>query len=580
MGSRIPFGIQQLLRVASHTQSTAAPAHAMRSLAMRHAATLAAVDRIDCTHARRATPMAPPVHSAQTPMFLRAPTLTLKRTMLTTTPTTPPSAQSQVHSLGQHTLADRHVVVAGGGAMGRAALGYLMEGGIAPQHITVVDPSPINLQHHGAEPATQAALAKIKTQQVGVQDEAAFEKIIRESGAHAIVCMVPPHLAHHVARVSINVGIPFVSTNFPHDSVTQLHAAAQAKDVLVLVGAGLDPGIDMLLLQHALQGFRHVQSVRTYGSGVPEHPGRNPLNYAVTWRFRGFLDACMRDAVQRHAGQAQRIPGHTIFHPEHTHTITLDDGRMMEAYPNGNALSLVDDFPILRGATHVGAYTLRWPGHCAFFQQLVDFGFLDATHALAPSAATPFGFVSAHVQRMVATSAAGIHDPVWQALARGDGTPQSIATLISAPSISIHPFWKKMAQLHFFDAHQTAIAACATPSAATMRDVVAAHLEPQLQLGSTERDMAYIRVEVEGTTADGTAQRACSEFVDYRDLSRQHLAMGQGVARTAAHSALQIIQGQMRATGVQTLCTIPPQQATTLLDSLKSAGMVFRHTRT
>jgi saccharopine dehydrogenase-like NADP-dependent oxidoreductase len=54
----------------------------------------------------------------------------------------------------------------------------------------------------------------------------------------------------------------------------------------------------------------------------------------------------------------------------------------MEAYYNGDAVKYLDILNIAETTRSTGRYSLRWPGHAAFWKKMVDLGFLkeEAIH--------------------------------------------------------------------------------------------------------------------------------------------------------------------------------------------------------
>ena len=49
----------------------------------------------------------------------------------------------------------------------------------------------------------------------------------------------------------------------------------------------------------------------------------------------------------------------------------------MEAYYNGDAVKYLEVLRIKDTAINTGRYSLRWPGHSAFWKKMVELGFLD-----------------------------------------------------------------------------------------------------------------------------------------------------------------------------------------------------------
>jgi saccharopine dehydrogenase-like NADP-dependent oxidoreductase len=72
------------------------------------------------------------------------------------------------------------------------------------------------------------------------------------------------------------------------------------------------------------------------------------------------------------------IAGDAIFRPENIHTIEIDElGGKLECYANGNAAQYLDVFNLRDKVREMGRYACRYPGHCAFWDRLVNCGFLN-----------------------------------------------------------------------------------------------------------------------------------------------------------------------------------------------------------
>ncbi|UCE12475.1 MAG: hypothetical protein JSV04_09795, partial [Candidatus Heimdallarchaeota archaeon] len=82
-------------------------------------------------------------------------------------------------------------------------------------------------------------------------------------------------------------------------------------------------------------------------------------------------------------GEVVKIRESDIFNTINIHEIEIGDVGRLEAFPNGDALRYLQSIGIeensaeFRTIKHMGRYTMRWPGHCAFWKKLVDLHFLD-----------------------------------------------------------------------------------------------------------------------------------------------------------------------------------------------------------
>jgi saccharopine dehydrogenase-like NADP-dependent oxidoreductase len=89
--------------------------------------------------------------------------------------------------------------------------------------------------------------------------------------------------------------------------------------------------------------------------------------------------------------------------------------------------------------------------------------------------------------------------------------------------------------------------------------VLAHILEPQLQYGAAERDVAIARVEARGLH-DGQPRQVVCEVVDRRDLDTGLFAMNRLVGFTASIAAQLVATGQVEPTGVLSPATDLPAE--------------------
>jgi saccharopine dehydrogenase-like NADP-dependent oxidoreductase len=213
------------------------------------------------------------------------------------------------------------------------------------------------------------------------------------AGASVVVEALPPSLTLDVARLAADVGVSLVSSMFyvdpsetdsesiqrMRDELEGLDREAEAKGIVILPEFGLDPGIDLILGARALGEFDQVHTFNSYGSGVPApEDASNPLKYKFSWSVLGVLRASKRPATVVSRGQVENIPGNEIFRPENTHTIEIDElGGTLECYANGNAAHYLEVFNLRARVQEMGRYTCRYPGHCAFWDRMVNCGYLD-----------------------------------------------------------------------------------------------------------------------------------------------------------------------------------------------------------
>ena len=141
-----------------------------------------------------------------------------------------------------------------------------------------------------------ADLKKVRPVRLDASDEGQLRRLVKESGAQVVICMLVPAFGLAVARAALDAGIHFASSSYTGD-VAQLDGEARAKGITILPEMGMDPGIDLLLAQGAIAELDEVHGLYSYGAGVPEPDSiDNPLKYKITWTFEGVLGAYNRPA--------------------------------------------------------------------------------------------------------------------------------------------------------------------------------------------------------------------------------------------------------------------------------------------
>ena len=193
----------------------------------------------------------------------------------------------------------------------------------------------------------------------------------------AVVHLLPPGFREGMARLAVAHGCHFVDASYALPAYQELHEAAVAAGVAILPELGLDPGIDLVLMGEAARELDTVRRFVSYGAGIPEPAAAdNVLRYKISWSFAGVLRSYHRPATVVGEGRALTVPAGEIFAPEHGHMVAVAGLGELEAFPNGDVRPFLERLGIEREVREAGRYTLRWPGHSAFWYRLARLGFL------------------------------------------------------------------------------------------------------------------------------------------------------------------------------------------------------------
>jgi saccharopine dehydrogenase-like NADP-dependent oxidoreductase len=191
--------------------------------------------------------------------------------------------------------------------------------------------------------------------------------------------LLPKSFIGDITRAAVKHGVHLVNTNYAVPEAEELAEEAQSKGITILPEFGLDPGIDLVLLGEAIRNLDQVEEIYCYGSGIPEpEAANNPIKYKVTWTFDGVLGSYLRGGRIIRDGKITEIKEDEVFKPFNIHEIEIDEFGKLEAYPNGDAIEYIEPLGIeISALRNMGRYTLRWPGHCEFWEKIVGLHLLD-----------------------------------------------------------------------------------------------------------------------------------------------------------------------------------------------------------
>ncbi len=264
------------------------------------------------------------------------------------------------------------VLVIGAGIQGRAAIQDLERSASVDRVIAAdLDAGAVErfLRTIGARKTVAAAV------DVRVPEE--LRRLLSRDVGVAIA-LVPAACERAVAAAAIETGTNLVTANFA-TAVEPLEAQARARGVTIVPEAGLDPGIDLVIVARALSAFDRIDTLNSYGGGIPapECRATNALGYKISWSWEGVLAAYWRSARVIVDGRDLAAGPDEICRPEWRHAVTVEGVGALEAFVNGDAVVVAERAGIRGTVRTAGRYTLRWPGHCDFFEKVAALGLLD-----------------------------------------------------------------------------------------------------------------------------------------------------------------------------------------------------------
>jgi len=262
------------------------------------------------------------------------------------------------------------ILLLGVGLQGKAALYHLVNSS-AVTKVIAADANYDDLSTYVETLKTD----KVTPIELDVRDRAQVAKQMQL--VQAVIALLPQQFRLDVAKLAVENNIHFIETSYTMPEYGELDKLAKEKNITLLPECGLDPGIDLVLAGRAVREFDEVHELLSYGTGVPElEAADNPIKYKISWTFAGVLSAYQRPSRLMKNGQIIELTPSEMFDAANLHTVDMAGLGNMEAYYNGDAVKYLDILGIKDTVTDTGRYTLRWPGHSAFWKTMVELGFL------------------------------------------------------------------------------------------------------------------------------------------------------------------------------------------------------------
>jgi len=266
------------------------------------------------------------------------------------------------------------VLLLGTGMQGRAALHHLVRSD-AVSSITAADrDGRVLAELERIHPPG----GKVRLVHVDAGDPDALRRLAA-GGCDVVIDLLPVAYIGAVAEAAIEAGAHLVNTFYSTDDLRRLAPGAEAAGLILLPELGMDPGIDLLMLAESARGFDRVDEVLSYGAGIPEpRAADNPLRYKISWTFDGVLRSYHRSGRIVRDGRIVDVASDRQFEPANLHEVMIDETGPLEAFPNGDVLPYLDRLGLdPADLTAAGRFTLRYPGHAAFWRTIVELHLLD-----------------------------------------------------------------------------------------------------------------------------------------------------------------------------------------------------------
>ncbi len=218
-------------------------------------------------------------------------------------------------------------------------------------------------------------MEKITQVKVDAQNKAELLTLYKQ--VDVVIDLLPKEFKTFVYEAALEARVNVVNTNYAY-SPEALDKQAKQAGIIIMPECGLDPGIDLVIYGDAKARFDSLSVINSYCGGFPDRNAcTNPMDYKVSWIWRGVLGSIMREGRIIKNGKIIDIPGKNQHDPAYVHPVEFPKLGTLEAVPNGDAVFFTDRMGITRDIVQTGRYSLRWPGWSDFWRPLKEFGFLS-----------------------------------------------------------------------------------------------------------------------------------------------------------------------------------------------------------
>jgi len=181
---------------------------------------------------------------------------------------------------------------------------------------------------------------------------------------------LPYELCEYPIRATLAAGVHYVDLIFGwRYEQSTISLAAKRRGITIIPACGLAPGLSNVLAKAGVDQLDSVDEVHIKTGGIPERP-KPPLNYRIVFSFEAVLEEYLRKA--RIVKNGRVIDVEALSGLEEI-TFPQPIGRCECFYTDGLST-------LIRTVRHVKEMdekTIRWPGHVAQIQTLIECGLLD-----------------------------------------------------------------------------------------------------------------------------------------------------------------------------------------------------------
>ncbi len=441
----------------------------------------------------------------------------------------------------------RNILIIGAGRSASSLIQYLLNKSTQENlHLTIADISlELAQKKTNNHPNASALALDINNQE---------QRHAEIANADIVISMLPAHLHIEVAKDCIIYKKHLVTASYVSDAMQELDAAAKENGLIFMNEIGLDPGIDHMSAMKVIdeirdKGGKIILFESFCGGLVAPDCDDNLWNYKFTWAPRNVVLAGQGGAAKFiQEGKYKYIPYTKLF--RRTEFLQVEGYGKFEGYANRDSLKyrsvygLDDALTLYRG-------TIRRVGFSKAWNMFVQLGMTDDSYIMENSENMSF--------RDFTNSFLPYHPT--------DSVEIKMRLALNIEQDDI--MWDKLLELDLFNANKKVSLKNGTPA-----QILERILNESWALQPHDKDMIVMYHKF-GYDLDGKQHQIDSKMVCIGD-DQTYTAMAKTVGLPVAMATLQILNGNIKSTGVQ--LPIKKEVYEPILRELEDFGVVFNET--
>jgi saccharopine dehydrogenase-like NADP-dependent oxidoreductase len=441
----------------------------------------------------------------------------------------------------------RNILIIGAGRSASSLIQYLLNKSTQENlHLTIADISlELAQKKTNNHPNASALALDINNQE---------QRHAEIANADIVISMLPAHLHIEVAKDCIIYKKHLVTASYVSDAMQELDAAAKENGLIFMNEIGLDPGIDHMSAMKVIdeirdKGGKIILFESFCGGLVAPDCDDNLWNYKFTWAPRNVVLAGQGGAAKFiQEGKYKYIPYTKLF--RRTEFLQVEGYGKFEGYANRDSLKyrsvygLDDALTLYRG-------TIRRVGFSKAWNMFVQLGMTDDSYIMENSENMSF--------RDFTNSFLPYHPT--------DSVEIKMRLALNIEQDDI--MWDKLLELDLFNANKKVSLKNGTPA-----QILERILNESWALQPHDKDMIVMYHKF-GYDLDGKQHQIDSKMVCIGD-DQTYTAMAKTVGLPVAMATLQILNGNIKSTGVQ--LPIKKEIYEPILRELEDFGVVFNET--